>query len=190
MRRLVPAVLPFAMIAAATVPGWFLAQRERLRWVLGIVIAVVWLGALAWSARGFVTQRDFAGVTAQIEAVNAQLEPRAVLLIDDAQPVGYGDFIGTPLRFLFDHDVFTLRNPAAVNRTAFMSQLRRWHDAGRPIYWMETPDGSGWPLDDSLLQDQTSFLITFPQMEVTLLDKPDQILDQVWAGTIWRVNIE
>ncbi|MCO5188961.1 MAG: hypothetical protein M9918_12320 [Anaerolineae bacterium] len=190
MRRLVPAVLPFAMIAAATVPGWFLAQRERLRWVLGIVIAVVWLGALAWSARGFVTQRDFAGVTAQIEAVNAQLEPRAVLLIDDAQPVGYGDFIGTPLRFLFDHDVFTLHNPADVNRTAFMSQLQRWHDAGRPIYWMETPDGSGWPLDDSLLQDQTSFLITFPQMEVTLLDKPDQILDQVWAGTIWRVNIE
>lgn len=190
MRRLVPAVLPFAMIAAATIPGWFLAQRERLRGAVGIIIAVVWLGGLAWSARGFVTQRDFAGVTTQIDALNAQLDPHAVLIVDDAQPIGYGDFIGTPLRFLFNHDVFTLRNPASVNRAAFASQLQSWHAAGRAIYWMETPDSSGWPLDDSLLQDQSPFLITFPQMEVTLLDKPDQILDQVWAGTLWRVTLE
>ena len=39
----------------------------------------------------------------------------AVLLFNDQSPVGQGDIWGTPLKFVYDHNVFSLRRPGTAS---------------------------------------------------------------------------
>ena len=62
---------------------------------------------------------DYRGVIDQLDRFNAALPPHSVLIFGDSAPVGVGDLLGTPLRFLYGHDVFTLRNADALDKERF-----------------------------------------------------------------------
>lgn len=189
MRRHVPVLVPFAMLAAAAIPAWALTQRRRWQMALGALLAVIWLAGLAWSARGFISQRDYLGVGDQIAAVANQLEPNSVLLVGDERPVGYADFLGTPLRFLHGHDVYALRNPSTVNRDALADQVTAWRAANRAVYWLETADGGPWPaLTDLPLSDPEPVRVSVSAMEIVFDSKPDMIEEIVWGATLWRIG--
>ena len=147
MRRYVPAVVPFFILCGA----WLLGQGlRRAKWppvagqrrseylilALSLLLAAGWLAGLGWAARGFVSQVDYAGLTAQLDALAAQLPPEAVLLFDDQAPVGQGDVWGTPLRFVYGHDVFTLRRPPAEVAPALVQTIKTWQNSGRPVVWI------------------------------------------------------
>ena len=116
MRRYVPVVAPFFLFAAAFLIGWFIEQarkrQEAISWQkvgllgLALVLACSWLIGLGWSARGFISQVDHEGLVEQVAAINDDLVPGSVLIFNDQSPVGLGDFWGTPLKFIFGHDVF------------------------------------------------------------------------------------
>jgi hypothetical protein len=189
MRRHVPALLPFAMIAAATVPGWLMARQKRVQTVVAVIISVVWLAGLAWSAQGFVSQRDYWGVTEQLATLSAAIEPHSIVLVGDDQPVGYADTIGTPLHFLFGHDVFAIRRPGVLDSAEMTTQIKTWINDGRAVYWLAMPHGDQWPLADTLpLADPIPWHIQFKQMEADFVGKPDQIIDIVWSGTVQRIE--
>lgn len=134
MRRYVPVVIPALMIWG----GYGLAVLSRARWrgarlMMGLVL-LGWLGGMIWQSRVIVQQVDDAGQLAALTQWNEQLAPGAVLLFDDQNPVGLGDVIGTPLRFIFDHPVFALRNPQAVTPAALRALVRAWQQQGRAVY--------------------------------------------------------
>lgn len=134
MRRYVPVIIPALMIWG----GYGLAALSRARWrgarlAAGLVL-VAWLAGMIWQSRVIWRQVDDAGQLAALTQWNAQLTPGAVLLFDDQNPVGTGDFIGTPLRFIFDHPVLTLRDPEAVTPEALRALVRGWQQQGRAVY--------------------------------------------------------
>jgi hypothetical protein len=134
MRRYVPVIIPALMIWG----GYGLAALSRARWrgarlVMGLVL-LAWLGGMIWQSRVIWRQVDDAGQLAALTEWNQQLAPGAVLLFDDQNPVGTGDFIGTPMRFIFDHPVFALRNPQAVTPEALRALVRDWQQQGRSVY--------------------------------------------------------
>jgi hypothetical protein len=104
------------------------------------IIAAVWLAGLGWSARGFVRQVDHAGLVEQMDHLAGQLPGAAVLLFDDQAPVSQGDIWGTPLKFVYGYDVFTLRQPPAEVASALADQIETWQNNGRPVIWVGATD--------------------------------------------------
>lgn len=134
MRRYVPMVIPALMIWG----GYGLAALSQARWrgaQLVVALALLaWLGGMIWQSRVIWRQVDDAGQVASLMEWNQQLVPGAVLLFDDQNPVGMGDFIGTPMRFIFNHPVFALRNPQAVTPEALRALVHDWQQQGRSVY--------------------------------------------------------
>jgi hypothetical protein len=152
MRRYVPVVLPFFIITAAYLINWlYVHLRGKMRWLVSSGLTLVWFSGILLSTRGFVSQVDYQGIISQLERLNAGLPHHSVLIFGDVAPVGAGDQLGTPLRFLYGHDVFTLRSSDALDRARFTEAIRNWQQAGRNVYWIGTSGGPAWPaLDISL----------------------------------------
>lgn len=155
MRRYVPAVMPFFILGAAYLLGYLGFRRadwdrvapgflRRLPYPAGpLLVAAVtvgWLVGLGWSARGFVSQVDHAGLTTQIDALAAGLPPDAVLLFNDQSPVGEGDIWGTPLRFIYDFGVFALRQSPDTISPVLVETIKMWQNNDRTVIWVGPAD--------------------------------------------------
>ena len=186
MRRYVPAVLPFFILATAYLFGWMLRQHRR--WIIysGIALAVLWIAGLAWSARGFVSQIDYDGIIAQMDDLNSQLEPDSVLLFIDQNPITLGDIVGNPLQYLYGHSVYSLRDVAELDIDTLRSVVERWEESGRTVYWV----GDTTLIVENGLSVQNSFVCTLstPQLETSYEHKPTQILDIIWKLEISQLN--
>ena len=151
MRRYVPAVMPFFILGAAYLLGYLGFRRadwdrvapgflRRLLHPAGpLLVAAVtvgWLAGLGWSARGFVSQVDHAGLTTQIDALAAGLPSDAVLLFNDQSPVGEGDIWGTPLRFIYDFGVFALRQSPDTISPVLVETIKTWQNNDRTVIWV------------------------------------------------------
>jgi hypothetical protein len=183
MRRFVPAVVPFFTVAAAMLIGW-LARRPAwwARAAAGL-LAVLWLGGLAWSARGFVTQVDHRGLAAQVETLNDAFAPGSVLLFYDGVPIGNGDFFGTPLQFIYGHDAFALRDPALPG-AALVDAIEVWHNNGRAVYWIGNP---AWPTEHGLAAETNTYTLASLRLESSYDHKPTLIEDDEWRLTVTRL---
>ena len=95
-----------------------------------------------------------------------------MLIFGDSAPVGVGDLLGTPLRFLYGHDVFTLRNVDALNKERFAEVIRVWQRAGRSVYWVGMAEGFAWPLAGSMLGSPTDHRVTTTMLEQPYDHKP------------------
>lgn len=141
MRRYVPAVLPLFTIAG----GYFIdhcqlkINNHRLKHIVPVALAVLWLGSTAWSARGFVSQVDYAGLPEQIEQFANGLDSESVILWNYQQPISVGDQLGTPLKFQHEHDIYILRNLDALDDAALVRMIEKWQNTGRSIYWAGDP---------------------------------------------------
>ena len=183
MRRYVPAVAPFFLLAGAyfisQIPG-FLKSGQNSR-IVGIVLMVmagtIWLGQLGWSARGFIGQVDNAGVLDQLSAINEDFPPKSVLLFNDQSPVGLGDFWGTPLKYIFGHDVFTIRDIDLLQQSSLAETIEFWQNNGRTVIWFGDPQ---WLSEQGLEYHSTIYNINSRQMESSYNYKPQQINPIGW----------
>ena len=182
MRRFVPAAVPFLTVAAAALLGWLVGLRRP--WpVVAVALAVVWLGGLAWSARGFVSQVDHRGLTAQLDALDGAFAPDSVLLFHDAVPIGAGDFFGTPLQFIYGHNAFALRDPDPPGAD-LVRAVEIWHNSGRAVYWIGDPawlDAHGYEYETNVVT------LTSRRLEESYEHKPAAILDDEWVLRIARI---
>jgi len=188
MRRYVPVVLPLFVMGAAYFIGW-VASRKQL-WLKGtaVIMAVLWVGSIAWSARGFISQVDYLGMPKQIAQLSHQMEPDAIVIFNDPAVIGQGDIIGTPLKFLHGIDVFTLRNPDVLTTAVFDEALAKWQTEGRTVYWADVPNGHPWPSTRWRLTETGTYLIETTQLEAPYDHKPTEILNKSWSGTIMEVQ--
>lgn len=154
MRRYVPAVMPFFILSAAYLLGYLGFRRSdweavssaalrKLPHPLGpllvVTLTLFWLVGLGWSARGYVSQVDHAGLAEQIDALAAELPPGAILLFNDPLPVGEGDVWGTPLRFIYGFDVLALRQPPDTITPLLVETIKTWQNNGQPVIWVGSP---------------------------------------------------
>jgi hypothetical protein len=183
MRRYMPVVLPFFVVAATySIYRLSTLRRRWARW-FSLGLTLLWLFGIVWSSRGFVSQVDLRNAITQMDRLNALFEPRSVLLFGDPAPVGMGDLLGTPLRFLYGHDVYTLRDLHALDEARFDETLARWRDAGRQVYWISVPDGPSWPGRASLGSTK-EFTFEAAVLENTYDHKPTRV-----DVTPWRITI-
>jgi hypothetical protein len=178
MRRYVPVVMPLAIVASAYFIGWLLNQRKILYPVVGSILSILWLLGLGWSARGFITQVDYINIIPQIEELNEQLAPQSILLFNDQTAITMGDFVGTPMRFLYGHDVFSLRDPSALHKDVFNSLIDTWQGKGRQVYWI----GDRTLLNELGLKNKDSFkyIVETQHLEGTFERKPSQVDQFEW----------
>jgi hypothetical protein len=188
MRRYVPVVMPFFVVAAAYWLGWLAAQQKRWLSAAALLLAILWLGGLSWSARGFVSQVDYRGMIAQLDAIDAPLTAGAVLLFNDQAPIGQGDVWGTPLRFLYGHDVFSLRDPAFLDTAHLNTAIRQWQAAGRTVYWVETAGGADWQPAGQMKLAQ-SYQLEAIVMENTYDHRPSRLVSWTWTGEIYELPV-
>ena len=188
MRRYAPVVLPFFIITAAYLIHWLaVSLRGKTRWFVSIGLTLIWFSGILLSARGFVSQIDYRGIVDQLDRFNAELPPHSVLLFGDSAPVGVGDLLGTPLRFLYGHDVFVVRDTAALNRAQFAETIRQWQQAGRSVYWIGMPGGPAWPATDISLGPPTDGQIDVTALEYAYDHKPTALDALKWVIPLAQV---
>ncbi len=188
MRRYVPAVVPLFLLGAAVL----LAQiEEKGRDLLGtqrrqgaallvttLLLSIVWLVGLGWSARGFISQVDYGGLLDQLSAFEAQLPPESILLFDDQAPVGQGDFWGTPLTYIFGHQAYTIRDAAILEGQELPATIASWQENGRSVVWFGDP---AWLDANGIGYQEKPFTIISRRLEGSYEHKPTQIIDETWA---------
>ena len=187
MRRYVPSVMPLFIMGGAVVIGWLTTHQKR--WLQGTayLLALIWLGSLAWSARGFVTQVDQPNLMPQLTQLSAQFEANSVLLFNDPAPIGQGDILGTPLRFIFGHDVLTLRDREQLDTSLFEQQVQQWQLGGKTVYWITVPNGAEWPLDKWSVNPVTEYTVQTTALESGYVRRPTAVITQTWQGQIGRI---
>lgn len=191
MRRYVPVALPFLIITAAYLIHWLYCHlKGKTRWLASAGLTVIWLSGIVWGARGFVSQVDYRGMVSQLDRFAATLPAHSILIFGDNAPVGIGDGAGTPLRFIYGHDVLTLRNSEVPNREAFAETIRGWQRSGRRVYWAAVPDRSVWPLADAMLGPATEHHFETMILEHAYDHKPTMIIAEKWQFAISEVNAD
>lgn len=186
MRRYVPAVVPFLTLSAAyllsrgvelkdlrqNVSGR-LGQIPPLAWsITSVVLTGLWLGGLVWAGRVYVDQVDFAGLTDRLDNLAGRLPAGAVLVFNDQSPVGQGDIWGTPLKFIYGHEVFTLRRTDA-DPALVADAITMWQNNGREVVWIGDP---AW-LDDQGFQYRTEVVSwTTQRLESSYTQKPQNVV--------------
>jgi hypothetical protein len=188
MRRYVPVVAPFFVVSAVFLFDWLYRNlRGNARWIAA-GLTLIWFFGIVGSARGFVSQVDFRGLTGELDRLNAALPPHSVLVFNDPAPVGVGDVLGTPLRFLYGHDVFTLRQPPALDATRFDEAVRQWRTSGRAVVWVGVSGGIPYPGKETHLAGPVELELATRALENTYDHKPTALSDVRWRLSLAQVE--
>ncbi len=183
MRRYVPGLLPFAILAAVFGVEWLWRQQK---WV-GAAALALWLGGFLWSARGFVSQVDYAGIVTQLEALDERMPANSILLFNDAATIGQGDFIGTPLQFIYGHHAYTVRYPEQLESGSedLRAAIQKWQANGRTVYWV---GDASWLESQAIPHQIESATIAVEQLEGSEERKPTQIIESRWILELARLD--
>lgn len=185
MRRFVPVTVPFFCLAAAVFIDWLARLPRPWARALAALAAVLWLGGLALSARGFISQVDHRGLAAQLVALDETLATDSVLLFNDQAVIGQGDFFGTPLQFMFGHDVFSLRDPSQLDPAVLVKAIEAWQNSGRAVYWVGDP---AWLADRGLAYTETPVTLRSQHLEERYDRKPSAVLQDEWTLRISQIE--
>ncbi len=172
-RRYVSVIFPALVVWGAYGLTW-LSRRGRLPAIIAAIVVLSWWGGMAWQSRIIVTQVDYANAWPTLRDFERTLDPDSVVLMYDQAPVGMGDVIGTPLRFLFDHPVFVLRTADALTAGGLQADIERWRQAGRTVYVMgdaNTSIASAYALEPA-----SRFTYATTILQPTYTQYPDQLL--------------
>jgi hypothetical protein len=176
MRRYVPVIIPALMMWGA----YGLAAVSQVRWrgasVIAAMLLLAWLGGMVWQSRVIWRQVDYAGTMEALTRLDRQFEPGATVLFDDQSPVGLGDVIGTPLRFIFDHPVLVLRDPQAVTPEALRTLVQGWQQQGRQVYVAREAAKEFSIKDVLLLSEAQQFTFDTTVLLPTYTDYPNQVV--------------
>jgi hypothetical protein len=190
MRRYVPQVVPFFTVGAVYLLWWIWTRPgSRARWLAGL-LTLAWIAGILASGRPFVTQVDYRGLSAQVAELGRALPEKSVVLFSDPSPVGVGDFIGTPLRFLAGKQVFVIRDTAAPNPHLLLAAVQHWQEQGYRVYWAATdgaalPPSAGWP--GAALPPGQSYQIETEMLEGLYDRKPSAVVPVTWRFTITEI---
>ncbi|MGH2458364.1 MAG: hypothetical protein ACRDIY_05800 [Chloroflexota bacterium] len=140
-RRWVPLVIPgFCLAIAYLLPRVSVNARDRFtRSIVPFGLAITMAVGLLAATRPLIGYVEYRGAIRQVAALAATTPDDAVVLLAEGDS---GIRFSTPLQYLYGRTSFVIwpdpRMDAAANLAA-----RRWLAAGRPVYWVSTPDLPG-----------------------------------------------
>ncbi len=187
MRRYVPQVLPFFVIASVFALRWLSLRRPPFGRVLAFALTAGWIISIVLLGWPFATQVDYVGLANQIHELDTALPRKAVVLFNDPAPVGVADFLGTPLRFLHGRPVFLLRQEEVDGR-ALTDAVAKWRQEGFEVVLLETSAAHPWPLPPTTLGPPQEFVLRFQNLENTYDARPEQIVSAEWRVAIRPIN--
>jgi len=95
---------------------------------------------------------------------------------------------GTPMRFLFGRNVYTVRHLTPEREILLDTEIAKWQTAGHTVYWVEVPSSQ---LDYQPTGDWkpiTNYTLSFDMLEQTYERKPIRVDTQSWTGTIFALE--
>lgn len=187
MRRYVPVVLPFLTIGAVYLLSWLWGRFGTRGRISAGVLTLAWILGIFASGQPFLTQVDDLGLSDQIAGLSRSLADKSVLLFGDTAPVGVGDFVGTPLRFLEGKPVFVARDASGLDAGLLREAVRQWHAQGYRVYWIATDGAAPWPAGGPELGPAEQRTITVASLEGSYDYKPAKVLESAWRLTIAEV---
>ena len=157
MRRYVPIVLPFMMIASTMLLSAIAANRvKHVRWAAWILTAV-WIGGLLSGSNGLVTHVDYNGTPEQLTRFSDQLDPNSIIIFNQSAPVDIGDFAALPLRLMHGHSAFILHNPDADDVDILAPTMDLWIQNGKTVYWADL-----YTTDSALIDQKFDISASYP----------------------------
>ncbi len=181
MRRYVPIVLPMLLIYAA-VALYTLAHYKRRRMAVftATLLTLGIVGGLIYQSRFVLPTRDLQGATAALLDFHDLLKPNAIIMISEPVSSTFADTFGPPLRFIFGHDVATVRQ--ANGTEAFIADLvEDARQRERPLQLIAIA-----PVLDSIrsqfhLEPVVFYPIRLPKLRSTFTEFPSQ-METVYYG--------
>ena len=189
MRRYMPVVIPAFVIWGAHAITQLASLKAWGRW-LSTGLTAAWIGLMLFQGRGLIRQVDNRGAIEQLQALNSTLEPQSVLFLGGYPSGSQGDVIGTPLQYLYGHDVFVLRDPTVLSNPLLVPTLSQWLAEGRVIYFLTNGRDPitlppGWSAEP-----QQDFRLNLAVLESTYDRFPTQVLTNRTALSIYRLRDE
>jgi len=189
MRRYVPIIIPVLMIYAAVVIMAVVRYRsKRSARFAGVALALVFASGLLYQSRYVLPQRDFVGAVAQLTAFEAQLAPDALIIISEPPESDFADRFGTPLRFIWGHDVATIRSDGA-ELASFIEDMRAYAAVEQRPLQLIAIQPIGTAVRQSLsLEPVTMFPINLQMLRNTFTDYPSSIQKVYYGVEIYNVT--
>jgi 4-amino-4-deoxy-L-arabinose transferase-like glycosyltransferase len=188
MRRYVPIVIPMLMIyAAVAVVTLFQSQSGRPTRAIGGLLALALIGGMLYQSRFVLPQRDFQGALEQLTALNERLKPGAILVISEPAESFFADTLGTPLRFLFGHDIATIRKDDASVAPFLARLLTRAQAQDRPVQLIAVDAVAPAVRETVALQPVEMFPVTLRMLMNTFDDYPSLIQTAYYGIEIYDV---
>lgn len=113
MRRYVPIVLPMMMIYTAVFLVFLFQTRFRPAKIATGILTIVLMAGLLYQSRIVLPLREYRGTVVQLETIANSLEPEAILVFNEPATSTFSDTFGPPLKFIYGHDVVTIREDDA-----------------------------------------------------------------------------
>lgn len=181
MRRYVPIVLPMLMLyTAVALYALFAYKQRRVSLLAAGLLTAGMVGGLLYQSRFVLPLRDLRGATAALQEFHEQLDPNAIILISEPAYSTFADTFGPPLRFIFGHDIATIRQDSGAD--AFAADLIAYaQEKERPLQLIAVA-----PILDSTrnqfdLEPVAFFPIRLPKLRNTFTEFPSQF-ETVYYG--------
>jgi hypothetical protein len=187
MRRYAPIVMPMLMIYAAYAIIRIGQARFRGARLVAGTLAVLLLAGMLYQARFVLPQRDLRGAVDQVTALNAQLKPDAIVLIAEPAENAFADTFGAPLRFIFGHDVATIRGKGPRTQEFLQALLSRARAEQRPVQLLAVEPILMEVREALHLTPAAEFTIQLRQLMNTFFDYPSAIQTAHYGIEIYDV---
>lgn len=182
MRRYVPIVIPMLMIyAAVAIVVVFRTRRFRYARMTSILLAVFLIVGLLYQSRFVLPQQDFKGAIAQLTALNAQLDPNAIIVINEPAESDFADRFGTPLRFIFGHDVAIIRGEGDEIRPFFNDLIAQAKEQKRPLQLLAV-DAINTAVRESVTLQPVTMIPIELQMLINTFDEYPSVVQTAYYG--------
>jgi 4-amino-4-deoxy-L-arabinose transferase-like glycosyltransferase len=188
MRRYVPIVIPMLLLFAAV--GALAFPVLRRRWITysvrGLCVAGLAAGLL-YQARFVLPQQDFKGVLAQVQALDAHLDPDAIVLFAEPAAGIFADTVGTPLRFIAGREVATVRADHPQNAAFLTALMARASTTGQRVQLLATAPLSDSVRENVVILPASVYTVSSELLMNTYAGYPSQIQPVFYAVEIYDV---
>jgi len=130
------------------------------------------MAGLVYQARFVLPQRDMYGAVNQLSTFSTRLRPNSIIVISEPAESSFGDTFGVPLRFIFGHDIATIRQCDA-NVLPFIERMMAYAaEQHRPVQLIAVDPIAPAVRDVLRLQPVEMFPVTFRMLMNTFYDYP------------------
>lgn len=185
MRRYVPIVLPMLMIYTAVFLIYLFQIKSRPAKIAAGILTIGLIAGLLYQSRIVLPLREYRGAVAQLKTVAQSLEPEAIVVFDEPATSTFSDTFGPPLKFVYGHDVVTIRQ----DDPAFLFWLQKVaHDEERPLQLITIEPVSPLLINHFSLEPITFVPGLFPVLLSSFTDFPSVITNAYYGVEIYTLS--